>query len=645
MRAQIVAQPVAPPIVAGFFLFALGAWCVRHGYIGVDHDAILYAFQAIATDELAFLKDDLYLRYGSQDAYTAFSPIFRAFIAGFGLSGGSMAMVVVGQVAWIGGALALFRAITGASVGALSVAALMIAALDPVYGVGGALKFGEGFATPRLWAEATILLALAAFAARRWALAAALFAAALALHPILAAIGVGLAVLVLTIAAPRFLWLVPIGAVAALIGAALDLGPLGALFATFDPDWLAVARNRSPHLFVDAWTPAMLAGRASTLVLLLAGAVLAEGAFRRWMLAAAALFAIGLAASFVFTDLLSNVLITQVQPWRAALYARVFACFALASLLLVERGAFSPQVKIAAPAVLMTQVAVNAGLAMEAAGFFAAAALLAAAGAARRPTVAANFIAWLMAFGAFGIFVFGAFLEIAEFERLAAFLARSPEGLLTIPMEALLIPHIAILAAVFGLAFRARSAGYVFAAGGLAIAVIGAGLWDQRSDWRRYVDGANGALGDGAFATAPGEAILWQGGNSAPPVWFGLHRAAYLAWPQGAGVVFNRGTALEYARRAAVAEPVDNRATTQTVLTRWREAPEPTAGDLALLCADEAGPRLVVLTAPLSEREGRIWDAPAPDYRTHIVSDDKGARLTTYAVDRYHIYDCRDFGG
>ncbi|MEO1614143.1 MAG: hypothetical protein AAFU55_17560, partial [Pseudomonadota bacterium] len=127
---RVISPPA--PVAAAFFLFALGAWCVRHGYIGVDHDAILYAFQAIATDGAAFLRDDLYLRYGSQDAYTAFSPLFRAFIAAFGFSGGSLGLVVVGQVAWVAGALTLARAVTGGSVAALSVAALMIAALDPV---------------------------------------------------------------------------------------------------------------------------------------------------------------------------------------------------------------------------------------------------------------------------------------------------------------------------------------------------------------------------------------------------------------------------------------------------------------------------------------------------------------------------------
>ncbi|MEO1613118.1 MAG: hypothetical protein AAFU55_12315, partial [Pseudomonadota bacterium] len=257
----------------------------------------------------------------------------------------------------------------------------------------------------------------------------------------------------------------------------------------------------------------------------------------------------------------------------------------------------------------------------------------------------ASAIAWGMGLGAFAAFVVAVLLEIAEFERLAAFLARSPEGLLTIPMEALLIPHFAILALIFGLAIRARAAGFAMAAVGALVAAVGAFSWDQRSDWRRYVDGSFGALGEGAFRAAEGETILWQGGNGAPPVWFGLNRSAYLAWPQGAGVVFNRGTAMEYARRAAVAEPVDNRATTQTFLTRWREAPTPDAEDMTALCADEAAPRLVVLTSPLPGRTGLVWTAPAPDFRTHLVADERGARLATYAVDAYHIYDCRDFGG
>lgn len=640
------AIPIAPPVAAALFFFALAAWCVRHGYIGVTHDAALYAFQAIASGDLAYLKDDLYLRYGSQDAYTAFSPIFHAFITLFGFSDGSVALVLVGQVAWIAGAFALFRALAGGSLAATGAAALMIAALDPVYGAGGELKFGEGFATPRLWAEAAVFAALAAFATRRWALATLPFAVALALHPILALIGLGFALLAQAMTTPRILLIVPVGAVAALAGAALDIGPLGALFATFDPDWLAILLNRSPHLFVSAWTPAMLTEQAATLILLLAAAVLFEGALRRWMLAAAAILVIGVASSFIMVDLLGNVLIAQIQPWRAALFARLFVCFALAVLLVRDRSTLTPQAIAALLAVLLTQVATNSVLAMQAIALFAAIALLAVAGASRRPTKAANAIAWLMALAAIAAMLVAVVLEIAEFERLTALLARSPDDMLPIPLEALLIPHFVLLAALIGVPARGKVAGYALA--GIAAVTASAGVmqWDQRSEWRIFVDESFGELGDGAFAAAkPGESVLWQGGNGAPPVWFGLTRESYLSRPQGAGLVFNRGTAMEYARRTQIAEPIDNRATTQTFGVRFREAPKPKVDDLIALCADEAAPALVVLTAPLPERPGRVWRAPAADIRIHIERDETGARLTSYAVDAYHIYECADFGG
>jgi len=41
-------------------------------YFGLDHDARLYAVQALERVQPGLYADDLYLRFGSQDRYTAF---------------------------------------------------------------------------------------------------------------------------------------------------------------------------------------------------------------------------------------------------------------------------------------------------------------------------------------------------------------------------------------------------------------------------------------------------------------------------------------------------------------------------------------------------------------------------------------------
>jgi hypothetical protein len=50
------------------------AWALSHGYRGLFHDAGLYTLQALARLTATSLGHDLFLRFGSQDRYTIFSP-------------------------------------------------------------------------------------------------------------------------------------------------------------------------------------------------------------------------------------------------------------------------------------------------------------------------------------------------------------------------------------------------------------------------------------------------------------------------------------------------------------------------------------------------------------------------------------------
>ncbi len=56
-------------------LLCVGIWCLSHGYQGLFHDAGLYALQALAHRYPDFLSRDVFLRFGSQDRFTVFSPL------------------------------------------------------------------------------------------------------------------------------------------------------------------------------------------------------------------------------------------------------------------------------------------------------------------------------------------------------------------------------------------------------------------------------------------------------------------------------------------------------------------------------------------------------------------------------------------
>src|ERR1700694_3272409 len=65
--------------VTVLLLLCVIAWALSHGYRGIFHDAGLYTLQALARLAPAALGQDVFLRFGSQDRYTIFSPIYADF--------------------------------------------------------------------------------------------------------------------------------------------------------------------------------------------------------------------------------------------------------------------------------------------------------------------------------------------------------------------------------------------------------------------------------------------------------------------------------------------------------------------------------------------------------------------------------------
>ncbi|MEQ9122154.1 MAG: hypothetical protein RIM80_06265, partial [Alphaproteobacteria bacterium] len=98
---------------------------------------------------------------------------------------------------------------------------------------------------------------------------------------------------------------------------------------------------------------------------------------------------------------------------------------------------------------------------------------------------------------------------------------------------------------VFLAAFSQRRAALAIA---LAALVVGAALWDRRTEVGRAVEA--GAAPDALVAEIPADAKVYYEGYS-DRVWFYLKRRSYVAHLHGAPAVFWRGLAIEYDRRQA----------------------------------------------------------------------------------------------
>lgn len=164
---------------------AFALWLNANPYIGIDHDARLYALMAYRwLSPEAFVRDP-WFTFGSQDDYSLFSPLLAGLFSLLGVADGAVAATLLQGLLFAIAVVILARAGLGRA--AYPLPALLLASFPILYSPNSLLNVTEGFVTARGFAVPLSLLGLA-WSVRRRPLGAALFhGAALALHPIMAA--------------------------------------------------------------------------------------------------------------------------------------------------------------------------------------------------------------------------------------------------------------------------------------------------------------------------------------------------------------------------------------------------------------------------------------------------------------------------
>lgn len=303
-----------PTMSALALLAGIGVlWLTMHPGGGLRHDAVLYAIQGLAHLEPELFSGDLFLRYGSQDRFTLFGPLFKVSIELLGLETAARLLAALFQVAMFAAAGLLASTFMPARLAWLAVA--LLCALPSDYGARGIFELNENFVTPRGAAQALTLAGLAMLYRQRLWPAGLLLALATALHPLVALPGVLLVPFVQPHGRRVRNALLALGAgIALCVFAGLWLR--GAQMR-FDPAWLDLLRSGTPYLFVSLWSSADWTIAGFALVVPLVGAVILEDArVRQFCIGVVALAVAGFAVSWIGGDLLDTVLVVQVQPWR-----------------------------------------------------------------------------------------------------------------------------------------------------------------------------------------------------------------------------------------------------------------------------------------------------------------------------------------
>lgn len=530
-----------------------GLWIFAHPYRGLIHDAQLYGVQVLRVLEPGVYGRDLNFAFGSQDDYSLFTALFAPLARAIGLSNSALLITALGHLFWFSGVFLLARRLFENRY-CIAIALVFAVTLPADYGGFGILSYAEGFATPRVFAEAATLWALWLATNHRPLPAFAVIVAAAALHPLYGAIGFAAVVCLLGIRGDWRWFLLPaiclpLGLAAAFVG----VPPFDALLARYDSAWFEVVRLRNPMVLLGEWKDRDWGRLIMGAALVGVGATIGTAAWRRMALAVLLTAAGGMAVTLLGADLANNVLITQLQLFRATWLLALFAHLALGVLLYElwrQRTNASALTAVVAAGLLLVWLFPWFGLPVGLTGV-----VLGGLQVKRSLPQCSRVIDGIaFALLALVLFFYLPARVMDAREAVAYFQAHALPWteLLTDPVltESLIVAALAV-----GLFFATRQGKGPTAVAMVAIfTILAATVWDRRSEYRIEIDsgGAPPSLRQQVPETA---SVFFEGESDL--LWFYLGRRAYLTRLHGSSVLFFRPLALAYAERAEMLEPLE----------------------------------------------------------------------------------------
>lgn len=304
-------QGILPAVALACAL--LSVWIVQHPYYGLVHDSEVYLIQALGRLNPDLFSGDIFLRYGSQDRFTLFGPVFAQSMRLFGIENAAVALSLLAHAGFFAAVTMLAGMLMPRRFVWPSIA--LICALPAFYGPGRIFAVVEDFATPRLFAETLVIVALVAFLRERFWLAILLGLGAIVLHPLMTVGGIVVA-LFSSNTPPRVrTWVLATGAlaVAVLIGWMSAQG----LQLRFDEVWLHLLQSGLKYLWISEWTLLTWSPELVSIITLMIGLLVLERSHARSLSGATLVAAVGgIALNYVAGDLLHVALVVQAQPYR-----------------------------------------------------------------------------------------------------------------------------------------------------------------------------------------------------------------------------------------------------------------------------------------------------------------------------------------
>lgn len=586
--------------------------------------------QALAPTVLA---GDLFFAHGSQDRYSIFSGLMAPLAQHFSWAGIQFFWLLVAQIASYWAIYALLRPSLGQDL-RIWLGLLFVAGLSHAYAGRQIFSFAEDFLTARTLAEPLSLWALVALLKGRLVAAAFLIVAATAVHPLMSLPVASVGAVYLMERERRWCWLLALPLIPAGLAWA-DVAPFGLLLKAYDASWwrLIVEVNEAltqrwewvdwQRLVLDASVLWFGARRLPTQLARLCQATLLAASLLMLMAAIGA-------------DILQNQLLTQLQLWRVLWLVRILVLACLPILLiglwfesdLRRRLTARALVVLFMATLLVVEVRAEEGwvlMVVSAAGLFAW-----HKGLTLRPVLAY----WVGLGSVLCIVMVCAGMFWNSFLPWPMGYLYQPDlplwfDFLRLPAVLLSLPLLIWWGWQRGGWQRVSSAAF-FA----CMVLVCLPHWDRRSEWTRLLEtGALQRTHPFQAWIAPGQSVYWH--EQLAPTWLLLGRPSYYEKAQGAGLLFNEGTARAFGPRWDAWQPVRKH-----VQSCWMGAAlsrsdstlclTPPLVLVQQLCSTQAELRYMVFDQALHSARGRmpalaVWNPQLPSFPDQ----------------RFYLYDCQ----
>ncbi len=596
-------------------LIALSIFLLSRPYQGILQDAYVYIGRALADLDPNGVGRDLMFVHDGQFGFSVFRFAAKALVAFWGPALAAKALAITAVLAWFCAATAFARPlVTG---GAVWVLLIFTAVLPASYGAPYTLGFAEPLAIPRPFSEAFVLVSFAALARGHSGLSICCLIAAGIIHPIMALPGLGVFVIVRGVENRRWFFIGILGLAALFLGGAYGLPIVDRLFAHTDPSLRSLLYEaRSFFLFPSRWSIESFSPPIVQAATIAIAAHLQQGRIRRIFSAIILVGFCGLAASIIFGDWLSSLLIVQAQLWRTAwpLSAAGAMALGVCALKLWPRG---PGSRIVLALLVLawsfiTQIEVAASAAILALYLYFG---------------EKRFEALLKARFVPGIWVFtlavSAVWQFRVFAYPWHFAIDAPAGYgtpLYFLMKYLLPLPICSLAAYFVIVkpqiYPGFKTGIALLLGAVAVLV-----WDHRSPGQRMLETSRPPAEIVKLINRQQGEVLWIDGMD--EAWFMLGRPQWASPLQGIPIIFSHALANKWQSRTQAL--MSMRLADQKTFSPWSEPksadrPELSLASVKQLCARNDAPAWIVAPIyhgkePPAGIEMTLWRLPEGQFR------------------------------